>query len=83
MLAIKNKGGLLKLILAKRSNIGCYKTEAVSRPELYLPYFHFYIYCPQNTDILRAVNVETVSGRVYKVNKSEQDDATRLNKFKN
>ena len=34
------------------------------------------------TDILRAVNVETVSGRVYKVNKSEQDDATRLNKSK-
>ena len=31
------------------------------------------------TDILRAVNVETSSGRVYKVNKSEQDDATRLN----
>ena len=32
------------------------------------------------TDILRAVNVETSSGRVYKVNKSEQDEATRLNK---
>ena len=39
MLAIKNKGGYLKPILAKRSNIGCYKTEAVSRPELYVPYF--------------------------------------------
>ena len=32
------KGGYQKPISARRSNRGCYKTEAVSRPELYLPY---------------------------------------------
>ena len=34
----KVKEGYLKPISAKRSNRGCYKTKAVSRPELYLPY---------------------------------------------
>ena len=34
----KIKGGYLTPISAKRSNRGCYKTKAVSRPELYLPY---------------------------------------------
>ena len=34
----KIKWGYLKPILAKRSNRGCYKIEAVLRPELYLLY---------------------------------------------
>ena len=85
MFTMMDKVDWQKLCKGERSNRGCYKTAAVLRPEIWTPYLLINTnpkcsYRTAYTDILGAVNVETSSGRVYKVNKSEQDEATRLNK---